>query len=117
MVCSAPAYAWSDSSHQGAGGLGLNAVAVAKDMGADKVIVIDQIPGRLELARAWGRSRVKSDRTAAAGGSHSSGDGPHGRPGADVVADVVGYPQVIPERLRMLRSGGCYLGDRQYRPG
>ena len=28
---------------QGAGGLGLNAVAVAKDMGADKVIVIDQI--------------------------------------------------------------------------
>jgi len=32
---------------QGAGGLGIQAAAVAKDMGAETVIVIDQIPGRL----------------------------------------------------------------------
>ena len=36
---------------QGAGGLGVQAAAVAKDMGAATVIVVDQIPGRLELAR------------------------------------------------------------------
>src|SRR5262249_61216498 len=39
---------------QGAGGLGLNASAVAKEMGATKVIVIDQIAERLELARRFG---------------------------------------------------------------
>src|SRR5207244_514765 len=39
---------------QGAGGLGLQAAAVAKDMGAATVIVVDQIPGRLELAKAFG---------------------------------------------------------------
>ncbi|HEU5322486.1 MAG TPA: alcohol dehydrogenase catalytic domain-containing protein, partial [Methylomirabilota bacterium] len=39
---------------QGAGGLGLQAAAVAKDMGAQTVVVIDQIPGRLALARAFG---------------------------------------------------------------
>src|SRR5215475_1047817 len=39
---------------QGAGGLGVQAAAVAKDMGASTVIVVDQLPGRLELARAFG---------------------------------------------------------------
>jgi len=39
---------------QGAGGLGIQAAAVAKDMGAATVIVVDQLPGRLELARAFG---------------------------------------------------------------
>jgi L-iditol 2-dehydrogenase len=103
---------------QGAGGLGLNAVAVAKDMGADKVIVIDQIPGRLELARAFGADHALSltelprpeDRI------HAVMDLTDGF-GADVVADVVGYPQVIPEGLRMLRSGGCYLEIGNIAPG
>jgi len=39
---------------QGAGGLGVQAAAVAKDLGAQTVIVVDQIPGRLELAKAFG---------------------------------------------------------------
>jgi D-arabinose 1-dehydrogenase-like Zn-dependent alcohol dehydrogenase len=103
---------------QGAGGLGINAVAVAKDMGADKVIVIDQIPGRLELARAFGADHALSltelprpeDRIQAV---MDLTDGF----GADVVADVVGYPQVIPEGLRMLRSGGCYLEIGNIAPG
>jgi D-arabinose 1-dehydrogenase-like Zn-dependent alcohol dehydrogenase len=103
---------------QGAGGLGINAVAVAKDMGADNVIAIDQIPGRLELARAFGADHTLSlselpkpeDRIQAV---MDLTDGF----GADVVADVVGYPQVIPEGLRMLRSGGCYLEIGNIAPG
>jgi len=75
---------------QGAGGLGLNAVAVARDMGADRVIVLDRVAARLELARAFG---------------------------ADVVADFVGYPEVVPEGLRMLRGGGCYLEVGSIAPG
>src|SRR5262249_8297712 len=45
---------------QGAGGRGLNASAVAKEMGAAKVIVIDQIPARLELARRFGAGHTLS---------------------------------------------------------
>src|SRR5256884_4382842 len=95
---------------QGAGGLGLQATAVAKDMGAAVVIVVDQIPGRLELARQFGadhtinlkevterKDRVKLVRDWTGGA------------GADVACDFVGFPQVIPEGLDMLRQGGTYL--------
>jgi threonine dehydrogenase-like Zn-dependent dehydrogenase len=37
--------------------------------------------------------------------------------GADVVADFVGYPEVVPEGLRMLRGGGCYLEVGSIAPG
>lgn len=43
---------------QGAGGLGLYATAVAKEMGASKVIVVDGIDDRLELAKAFGADEV-----------------------------------------------------------
>jgi threonine dehydrogenase-like Zn-dependent dehydrogenase len=95
---------------QGAGGLGIQAAAVAKDMGATTVIVVDQLPGRLELARAFGadhtinvkevtdrRERVNLVRKWTGGA------------GADVACDFVGFPQVIPEGIEMLRSGGTYL--------
>jgi threonine dehydrogenase-like Zn-dependent dehydrogenase len=95
---------------QGAGGLGVQAAAVAKDMGASVVIVIDQIAGRLELARAFGadhtinlkdvperKERVNLVRTWTGGA------------GADVACDFVGFPQVVPEGLDMLRAGGTYL--------
>jgi L-iditol 2-dehydrogenase len=95
---------------QGAGGLGLQAAAVAKDMGAATVIVVDQIPGRLELARSFGadhtlnlkevpdrRERVKLVRQWTGG------------VGADVACDFVGFPAVITEGIEMLRSGGTYL--------
>jgi threonine dehydrogenase-like Zn-dependent dehydrogenase len=95
---------------QGAGGLGVQATAVAKEMGAATVIVIDQIPGRLELARAFGadhtlnlkevpdrKERLRLVRQWTGG------------VGADVACDLVGFPAVIPEGLDMLRAGGSYL--------
>jgi L-iditol 2-dehydrogenase len=95
---------------QGAGGLGLNASAVAKEMGAAQVIVIDQIPERLELARRFGADHTLSiqqlpkpeDRVAAVRELTRGW-------GADVVCDFVGFPKVIPEGLQMLKSGGTYL--------
>jgi threonine dehydrogenase-like Zn-dependent dehydrogenase len=95
---------------QGAGGLGVQAAAVARDMGAQTVIVVDQIPGRLALARAFGADHTldlrevpdRKERVALVrrwtGGV-----------GADVACDFVGFPQVIPEGIEMLRSGGTYL--------
>jgi threonine dehydrogenase-like Zn-dependent dehydrogenase len=95
---------------QGAGGLGLQAAAVAKDMGAATVIVVDQIPGRLALARQFGADHVidikevteRRDRIALVR-THTGGAG------ADVACDFVGFPQVIPEGIEMLRTGGTYL--------
>ena len=39
---------------QGAGGLGLTAIAMAKDMGAYNVIVLDRLENRLQLAEEFG---------------------------------------------------------------
>src|SRR5437870_8439672 len=85
---------------QGAGGLGIYACAVAKDMGAGRVIVIDAIPERLELARRFGADEVidfkqipeKADRVrrvreltggvgadVVGGGAGMAGGGPEGR--------------------------------------
>jgi threonine dehydrogenase-like Zn-dependent dehydrogenase len=103
---------------QGAGGLGLNAVAVARDRGADRVIVLDRVANRLELARAFGADHVLSledlptpERRIQAVMHLTGGFG------ADVVADFVGYPEVVPEGLRMLRGGGCYLEVGSIAPG
>jgi D-arabinose 1-dehydrogenase-like Zn-dependent alcohol dehydrogenase len=41
---------------QGAGGLGLTAAATAKDMGADRVIVLDRLENRLRLAESLERT-------------------------------------------------------------
>jgi threonine dehydrogenase-like Zn-dependent dehydrogenase len=95
---------------QGAGGLGLQAAAFAKAIGAAPVIVVDRIPDRLALARAFGADCTidlnevpeRQDRVALVrrltGGA-----------GAHVVCDFVGLPAVIPEGLEMLRAGGTYL--------
>ena len=95
---------------QGAGGLGVQAAAVAKEMGAATVIVIDRLPGRLELARAFGADHTidigalpdRKERVALVR-KLTGGAGVH------VACDFVGFPAVIPEGLEMLRHGGTYL--------
>ncbi len=95
---------------QGAGALGLYAVAVAKARGAARIIAIDGIPERLELAVAFGadavidinevtteKDRVKAVRTMTEG------------QGADVVVEVVGHPSAIDEGLKMLGQFGRYV--------
>ncbi|OLC17404.1 MAG: hypothetical protein AUH29_02040 [Candidatus Rokubacteria bacterium 13_1_40CM_69_27] len=95
---------------QGAGGLGLQAAAVAKDMGAQTVIVVDQIAGRLELAEAFGADHTINLKTVP-----DRKDRVNlvrqwtGGVGAEVACDFVGFPQVIPEGIEMLRPGGTYL--------
>jgi len=103
---------------QGAGGLGLNAVAVARDLGADRVIVVDRVAARLELARAFGADHTLSLAELATPEKRIQAVMDlTGGFGADVVADFVGYPEVVPEGLRMLRGGGCYLEVGSIAPG
>lgn len=94
---------------QGAGALGLYAVAVAKARGAKTVIAIDGVPERLELARAFGADEV-IDITATTDKDRVKivrrlTDGQ----GADVVVEVVGHPSAIDEGLKLLAQFGRYV--------
>jgi threonine dehydrogenase-like Zn-dependent dehydrogenase len=95
---------------QGAGGLGLNAAAVARDMGAGRVIVVDRIPARLELARRFGADEIVDASALPTPEERVERvkqltDGL----GAHVAMDLVGAPAVIAEGLEFLRPGGTYV--------
>jgi D-arabinose 1-dehydrogenase-like Zn-dependent alcohol dehydrogenase len=103
---------------QGAGGLGVYATAVAREMGAGRVIVIDSIPERLELARGFGADELidieefpdpdmRVKRVLELTDNW----------GADVVAELVGHPRVCNEGLRMLGRTGRYLEIGNISPG
>jgi D-arabinose 1-dehydrogenase-like Zn-dependent alcohol dehydrogenase len=102
---------------QGAGGLGVYATAVAKDMGAERVVVIDGVEERLQLAREFGADATidlrefptPEERVKRA---HELTDG-----GADVVLEVAGFPRVVPEGLDMLADGGRYVEIGNISPG
>jgi threonine dehydrogenase-like Zn-dependent dehydrogenase len=95
---------------QGAGGLGLNMIAAARDMGAGLIIAIDGIPGRLRLARDFGADYTidlrecptPADRIAAVR-ELTNGQG------VTHAADVAGVRGVVAEGLEMLANGGTYL--------
>jgi threonine dehydrogenase-like Zn-dependent dehydrogenase len=95
---------------QGAGGLGINAVAVARERGVSQIIVIDGVASRLQLAREFG-----ADETLLLAEYPKSEDRIRrvrqltGGYGADAVMELVGAAAVVPEGLAMLCSGGRYL--------
>ena len=94
---------------QGAGGVGLYATAVARAMGAGRIVVLDAVPSRLEAARAFGadeaidvstldaRARVRAVREATGGR------------GGDVVGEFVGHAAAVEEGIGMVATGGRYL--------
>ncbi|MFZ2176802.1 MAG: zinc-binding dehydrogenase, partial [Rhodococcus sp. (in: high G+C Gram-positive bacteria)] len=95
---------------QGAGALGLYAVAVAKARGARTVIAIDGVAERLELATAFGADHVidLTDVTEVKERAKRVRTWTSGR-GADVVVEVVGIPAAIDEGLKMLAMHGRYV--------
>ena len=95
---------------QGAGGLGLYACALAREMGADRIIAIDSVAERLEMAKAFGADEV-IDMTQVPDPRARVGlvMGKLDRWGADVVVEVAGVPEAVPEGIRMLARGGRYL--------
>ncbi len=103
---------------QGAGGLGVWATAVAKELGAARVVVLDAIPERLALARAFGADEVVDVREHAASSERIARVVELcGGWGADVVVELVGHPRVVNEGLRMLGRTGRYLEIGNINPG
>lgn len=95
---------------QGLGGLGIYACALARDLGAGLVVGLDAIGERLALAQAFGATDV-IDITALTTAEEREAEiqrltGGHG---ADVVIELAGVPQVVPEGIAYLRAGGRYV--------
>ncbi|PKB66637.1 MAG: hypothetical protein BZY81_06645 [SAR202 cluster bacterium Io17-Chloro-G4] len=99
---------------QGAGGLGLHAIAMAKDMGADQVIVLDRLDNRLRLAEEFGADHtinIEEFNTAETRVERVK-DLTNGR-GSDVVMELVGRAELLAEGIDMLSNGGTFveIGD------
>ena len=99
---------------QGAGGLGLHAVAMAKDMGAGQVIVLDRLDNRLQLAEEFGADHtinIEEFNTAETRVQRVR-ELTNGR-GADVVMELVGRAELLAEGIDMLGNGGTFveIGD------
>ena len=95
---------------QGAGGLGLYAIAVAREHGAGQIIVIDGVPERLALAEAFGadelidiRELPTPERRIARVKELTGGWG------ADAAMEVAGFVQTVEEGIQMMGQGGRYV--------
>ncbi len=102
----------------GAGGLGIAATALAKDMGVDRVIVMDRLEKRLDLAEQFGADftvNVEEFNTADSRIRRVQ-EITDGR-GADIVMDLVGIPDLVPEGIEMTRPGGIFMEIGDIIPG
>ena len=103
---------------QGAGGLGLNATALAKDMGANKVIVLDRLDNRLALAEEFGADHtinIEEFNTQRMRLEHIM-DLTEGR-GANIVMELVGRAELLVEGLDYLTNGGTFMEIGDIVPG
>jgi threonine dehydrogenase-like Zn-dependent dehydrogenase len=94
---------------QGAGPIGMMMVVKARILGAGKIIALDAMDMKLELAQEFGADlgiNVKDLTDEAL--VQVIRDETEGR-GADVVVETVGTPDVVRVGLEMLRRGGTYL--------
>jgi D-arabinose 1-dehydrogenase-like Zn-dependent alcohol dehydrogenase len=94
---------------QGAGGLGLHAMAIAKARGA-RVIAIDGVDVRLRQAKAFGADQTVDLRQY---GDTRDRQGRirelTGGYGPDAVLEVAGIPHAFMEALSIVRAGGTVL--------
>ena len=102
---------------QGAGGLGLNALAVATESGAE-TIAIDGVEQRLDLARRFGADHtIDMDEYGTVEGRAERVRELTGGLGADVAVEVTGVPDAFSEGIELLRKGGRYLEMGNIVPG
>ena len=102
---------------QGAGGLGLNAAAVAKEKGVT-VIVVDGVQKRLEKAKQFGADHVinLSDFETLEERKKVILELTEGV-GAHVVMELVGVPAAFSEGIHYIRPGGKYVSIENITPG
>jgi threonine dehydrogenase-like Zn-dependent dehydrogenase len=95
---------------QGAGGLGLCASAIASHRGAAKVIVLDRLEERLALAKRFGADHtINVDELDTVEARRERIMEVTDGEGADVVMELVGVTELIPEGLGYLAPGGTLV--------
>lgn len=89
----------------GAGGLGLNAISIAKALGIENVVAIDNVAAKLETAKEMGADKVldSSEEGAVEKLQKMTGDMLLG------VLDTVGVPSTSYIAVRALRKTGRYV--------
>lgn len=102
---------------QGAGGLGLNAIAVAKEKQL-KVIVMDGVDSRLEHAKKFGADEVISfNHYPTLEARINKVMELTGGFGVDVALEVAGVPAAFSEGVQLIRPGGRYIAIGNISPG
>jgi L-iditol 2-dehydrogenase len=89
----------------GAGPIGLLHLLVAKKMGTEKVIVIDLVEERLQVAQKLGAEIVNASQYDPTEKIKEFTEGY----GADVVIEAIGLPATWEQALKMVRKGGTVL--------
>lgn len=87
----------------GCGPIGLFAVAVARAAGAERVIAIEPVEGRLEMARQLGAHTLLNPRTDDVEARVRAETGGYG---ADVVCEMSGHAAGVNTALRIARNAG-----------
>lgn len=102
---------------QGGGGLGLQAIAVAAERGANTILV-EGVDSRISLGERFGADHVVDFR------EYDTVESRAERiqeltdwDGADVAIEVAGTPQAFAEGIHLLRKGGRYLEIGNITPG
>jgi len=100
---------------QGAGPVGLAALAVAIESGAAKTVVVGGPAHRLKMALEFGADAVISlEDYPTPDARRKAVYDVVGDYGADVVLECVGHPSAVPEGFELCRDGGKYLVLGQY---
>ena len=94
---------------QGLGLLGLYGCAIARARGARRVIGIDSVPARLELAKSFGADITLDVSSMPEPELVGEVRGLCPPDGADAVMEVCGLASVVPTGIHMLRVGGRYI--------
>lgn len=102
---------------QGAGLLGLNAVALASEAGAKEILSTDVMQSRLQMAKRFGAARtININEHTSEELKEFAMEASEGR-GFDVVIEVCGVKEAAIQGIEVLRIGGRYLIAGLVTPG
>jgi alcohol dehydrogenase len=94
----------------GLGPVGLCAVQAARAAGAARVIAVDSVPDRLEMAATFGAQAVHLTEEDPRKAVKAATEGR----GADIVVDAVGHPDAFDMACRMARKAGSVSATGVY---
>ena len=102
---------------QGLGLLGLYGCAIARARGARRVIGLDAVAARLDMAARFGADLTFDIGAMSTGDLVAAVRAVCPPDGADAGIEVCGYPDAVPPGIGMLRTGGRYVIAGLVNPG